>query len=261
MRYLAKQRLRTFVITDPTFYIIAVIAVLIVGIAKSGFGGGLGVLAVPLMALVIPPLQAAAILLPVLCLMDLFNIWHYRKLWHKENIQILLPAGLVGVLIGTFTFRYLSDAHIRILIGIIAVAFVFNFFFRPAPGKQVQPSKVSGSFWGVIAGFVSFGVHAGGPPANVYLLPQRLDKSIFVGTMVVLFTTLNYVKLIPYALLDQISLNNLSTSLVLAPLAPIGVWLGLRLHKVVDEKWFYPTCYVLLFITGIKLLYDGFTTL
>lgn len=248
-------------ITDPIFYVLAVIAVLIVGIAKSGFGGGLGVLAVPLMALVIPPLQAAAILLPVLCLMDVFNIWHYRDSWHRKNIEILLPAALLGVLVGTFTFRFLTDAHIRILIGLIAVLFVGNFFFKPIEGKQAQPNRLYGSFWGLIAGFVSFGVHAGGPPANVYLLPQRLGKSIFVGTMVVLFTTLNFVKLVPYALLGQINLSNITTSLVLVPLAPIGVWLGLRLHKIVDERWFYPICYGLLFITGLKLLYDGFTTL
>ena len=248
-------------ITDPAFYLLAVIAVLIVGIAKSGFGGGLGVLAVPLMALVIPPLQAAAILLPVLCLMDLFNIWHYRNSWDKKNIQILLPAALVGVLIGTFTFRFLTDAHIRILIGIIAVAFVANFFIRRSPEKTNEPSRIAGNFWGLIAGFVSFGVHAGGPPANVYLLPQRLDKTIFVGTMVVLFTTLNYVKLIPYAMLNQINVSNMTTSLVLAPLAPLGVWLGLRLHRVVNEVWFYPICYVLLLITGLKLLYDGLSTL
>ena len=135
-------------ITDPVFYIVAFFAVLIVGIAKSGFGGGLGVLAVPMMALVIPPLQAAAILLPVLCLMDVFNIWHYRNSWHKRNIQILLPAGLLGVLIGTFTFRYLTDAHIRILIGCIAIAFFLNFVFKRKSTQNVKPNVVAGSFWG-----------------------------------------------------------------------------------------------------------------
>ena len=244
-------------ITDPSFYALAIIAILIVGIAKSGFGGGLGVLAVPIMALAIPPLQAAAILLPLLCLMDLFNVWHYRNSWDKRNIQILLPAALVGVVLGTFTFRFLTDAHIRILIGVIAVAFVFNFFFHRASERAVGPSRWQGRFWGLVAGFVSFGVHAGGPPASVYLLPQRLDKSIFVGTMVVLFTIVNYVKLVPYALLGQINLSNMTTSLLLVPLAPVGVWLGIRLHGVVDESWFYPVCYVLLFITGVKLLYDG----
>ena len=248
-------------IEAPLFYVIAVIAILITGVAKSGFGGGLGVLAVPLMALFISPVQAAAILLPILCLMDVLNIWHYRKSWDKTNIQILLPAGLVGVLIGTFTFRYLSEAHIRIIIGLIAVIFTFHFFRKNAVQEKQGPDVKRGSFWGLIAGFVSFGVHAGGPPANVYLIPQRLDKSIFVGTMVVLFTTLNFVKLVPYYILGQLSADNIATSLILTPLAPLGVWLGLRLHKVVNEDWFYPVCYVFLFITGVKLLYDGFTTL
>lgn len=168
-------------IEGPLFYILAFLAILIAGIAKSGFGGGLGVLSVPLMALVISPVQAAAILLPVLCFMDVINIWHYRKLWDKTNIKILLPAGLVGVLIGTFTFRYLSEGYIRIIIGLVAVMFTFNFFRKKTEGTVTKPDPVKGSFWGVLAGFVSFGVHAGGPPANVFLLPQRLDKTIFVG--------------------------------------------------------------------------------
>jgi uncharacterized membrane protein YfcA len=170
---------------------------------------------------------------------------------------VLLPAGLVGVFIGTFTFRYLSDAHIRILIGLIAVVFALYFFLKKKETVVRGPDPIRGSLWGVIAGFVSFGVHAGGPPANVYLLPQRLDKSIFVGTMVVLFTTLNFVKLVPYALLGQLSTDNMLTSLILAPLAPAGVWLGLRLHHVVSERWFYPLCYLFLLVTGVKLLYDG----
>ena len=239
------------------FYVLAFLAILIAGIAKSGFGGGLGVLSVPLMALVISPVQAAAILLPVLCLMDLMNIWHYRRSWDKTNIMILLPAALVGVLIGTFTFRYLSDGYIRIIIGLIAITFTFHFFRKKSTDEMVSPGRLKGNFWGLIAGFVSFGVHAGGPPANVYLLPQRLDKSVFVGTMVVLFTTLNFVKLVPYSLLGQLSADNMMTSLILAPIAPLGVWVGLKLHKVINEDWFYPLCYIFLFITGVKLLWDG----
>lgn len=239
------------------FYGLAILALLIAGIAKSGFGGGLGVLSVPLMALVISPVQAAAILLPVLCLMDIMNIWHYRHSWDKTNIKILLPAGLIGVLIGTFTFRYLSDGYIRIIIGLIAIIFTFNFFRKKSQNEVVKPDPVRGSFWGLLAGFVSFGVHAGGPPANVFLLPQRLDKSIFVGTMVVLFTTLNFVKLVPYSLLGQLNGENMMISLMLTPLAPLGVWVGLKLHKVVNENWFYPLCYLFLFITGTKLLWDG----
>ena len=115
-------------IQDPTFYILSTIAILIMGISKSGFGGGIGILAVPLMSLSIPPAQAAAILLPLLVVMDFFNVLHYRNKFDRTNLTILLPAAVVGIVLGTFTFRYLSEAHIRILIGILSVLFVLNFF-------------------------------------------------------------------------------------------------------------------------------------
>jgi uncharacterized membrane protein YfcA len=236
-------------------------AVLITGISKSGFGGGLGVLAVPLMSLYVSPLQAAAIMLPILCVMDVINVWLYRKTWDRQNIRILLPASIVGVAIGALTFRYLSDAHIRIIVGVIAVAFSILFFLKRNSGKRRGPDVLRGSFWGLIAGFVSFGVHAGAPPTNVYLLPQRLDKTVFVGTLVVLFAVVNYVKLIPYAMLGQLNVSNMTTALVLAPLIPIGTWLGVKLHHLIPERPFYLVCYCLLTVMGSKLLYDGFVSL
>ena len=114
-----------------------------------------------------------------------------------------------------------------------------------------------GSFWGLIAGFVSFGVHAGAPPTNVYLLPQRLDKTLFVGTLVVLFAIINYVKLIPYALLGQLNAANMTTAAILIPLIPLGTWMGVRLHRLIPERPFYLVCYLLLIVMGSKLLYDG----
>ena len=239
----------------------AVAAVLIAGVSKSGFGGGLGVLAVPLMSLYMPPFQAAAIMLPILCLMDVINVWLYRKSWDRTNIKILLPAGLFGVLIGALTFRYLTEAHIRILIGSIAVVFAIHFFVRRNAVNRSEPNIVKGSFWGAIAGFTSFGVHAGAPPINVYLLPQRLNKTIFVGTFVMLFAVINYVKLIPYALLGQLNTTNLATAAMLAPLAPLGSWLGIRLHHKINERLFYLICYLLLVVMGSKLLFDGITGL
>jgi uncharacterized membrane protein YfcA len=231
--------------------------VLITGISKSGFGGGLGVLAVPLLALFVSPFQAAAIMLPILCAMDIINVWVYRKTWDRRNIRILLPASLVGVIAGALTFRYLSDAHIRIIVGAIALVFSMLFFFRRDGGERRGPDVLRGSFWGLIAGFVSFGVHAGAPPTNVYLLPQRLDKTVFVGTLVVLFAAINYFKLIPYALLGQLSAGNLLTGVVLAPLIPVGSWIGVKLHHRIPERPFYLVCYGLLTLMGAKLLYDG----
>lgn len=245
-------------ITDVAFYLVAVVSVVVTGISKSGFGGGLGVLSVPLLALVIPPSQAAAVLLPILCLMDLFNVWHYRHTWDAVNLRILVPSALVGVGIGTLTFRYFSEAHLRLLIGGIALLFVLFHLRSHHVAKPQRASVWRGGFWGLVAGFTSFGMHAGGPPATIYMLPQRLEKSLFVGTLVILFTVVNYVKLVPYSLLGQLDGDNLFTSLVLAPLAPVGVWLGIRLHRWIDERVFYTICYVALGVTGLKLLVDGF---
>ncbi len=248
-------------IEEFLFYPLAALAILIAGIAKSGFGGGLGVLSVPLMSLVIAPPRAAAIMLPLLCVMDLFTVWHYRRIWDRKNLIILLPAAMVGIFIGSLFFKYLSEAHIRIMVGLIAVIFVINFFTGKSVDQKKDANFLSGSFWGAIAGFTSFGVHAGGPPVNIYLLPQRLEKSLYVGTTVLFFTIVNYVKLIPYALLGQLNTNNLLTSLILSPLAPVGVYLGIKLHHKVNEKLFYRLCYIFLFITGLKLLYDGLSHL
>lgn len=174
----------------------------------------------------------------------------------------MLPGSMVGILIGALTFRYLTDAHIRIMIGGIAVIFVINYFVNKQRERpKTEPDRVRGTFWGALAGFTSFGVHAGALPASVYLLPQRLDKTIFVGTTVVFFAIINYVKLIPYALLGQLNSENLLTSLILAPLVPIGFWMGIRLHKLVNERLFYILAYLFLFIAGVKLLYEGLTHL
>ncbi|MFN2213959.1 MAG: sulfite exporter TauE/SafE family protein [Anaerolineales bacterium] len=245
---------------DITFYIVAILAVLLIGISKSGFGSTLAVFGVPLMSLVIPPAQAAAIVLPLLILMDLFNLVHYRNRFDRTNLFILLPAALIGVLAGSLTFQFLSDASIRILIGGIALIFAIIYFWgQQEEHPKTEPDRIKGSFWGLISGFTSFGVHAGGLPANIYLLPQRMDKTLFVGTNVILFAILNYVKLVPYALLGQLNLDNLKVSLILVPFVPIGFWLGIKLHDRVNEKQFYNLAYFFLFVAGIKLLFDGFT--
>ncbi|HBX70969.1 MAG TPA: hypothetical protein DEH25_16720 [Chloroflexi bacterium] len=244
--------------TPILFYAISILSVLMIGISKSGFGSALAVFGVPLMSMVMPPAQAAAIVLPLLILMDLFNLFHYRRQYDRKNLLILLPASIVGIVIGTLTFRYLTDAHIRIMIGSIGIIFAL-FYIRGQRKEQsqAQPDPVRGSFWGVITGFTSFGIHAGGIPVNIYLLPQRMDKTLLVGTTVILFAILNWIKLIPYALLGQLQVDNLLISLILAPFVPIGFWLGIKLHDRVNEKLFYNLAYFFLFVTGVKLLYDG----
>ncbi len=252
-------------IADPWFYPLAVVAMLLVGISKGGFGGGLAVLGVPMMSLAVDPITAAAIMLPVLCVMDLVGLWAYRGMWHARNLVILVPAALIGILVGSLSFRHLDADVLRLLIGLLALGFAVHHYWRAwqrrraadGPVEARGPSVPLGLLAGAASGFTSFIAHAGGPPISVYLLGQRLDKTVFVGTTVVFFTLVNYVKLLPYGLLGQLHTGNLLTALVLMPLAPIGILLGIWLHRRINEGAFYAWVYAFLLLTGLKLLHDG----
>ncbi len=250
------------IIFDPWFLAVAAPAVLTAGISKAGFGGGLGVVAVPLMALVISPVQAAAILLPILCFMDILGLIAYRRTADFRNLFIMIPGALGGIALGTFTFEYFNDDLIRLIIGTIAVAFTLQKILDARPKHSAPgPSLSRGTVWSMLAGFTSFVAHAGGPPLQFYLLPQRLDKSVYVGTTVWFFLVINYVKLIPYGFLGQLSFSNLTTAAALLPLAPLGIWIGLRLHRIVSDTSFYRFAYAFLLLTGAKLIWDGVTGL
>lgn len=246
------------IVSDPLFYLAAIPAVLITGIAKGGFGTGAGLLAVPLMALTVAPLQAAAVMLPILCLMDLFGLWAYRGRFDGRSLRLLLPAALAGIGIGWLTAGLMDDRVIRLIVGAVAVAFTLDHWIgRRAAADPKAPDPVKGGFWAAVSGFTSFIAHAGGPPLSVYLLPLKLDKTEFVGTAVIFFAVVNYVKLVPYTWLGQFSVANLATSLVLAPLAPLGIWLGIRLHRRTSPVWFYRLSYLMIFVVGLKLAWDG----
>ena len=247
-------------IHDPWFYAAAIPAVIVSGISKGGFGGGLGILSVPIMALVISPIQAAAILLPLLCLMDLFGLWAYRNQWDAVNLRNLIPGSLAGIGIGTLLFRYLTPELIKLLLGVIAMLFSNDYWNRSWRGKQEsvrKPSRAWGSIAGILAGLTSFIANAGAPPVSMYLLPQRLHRTSYVATTVLLFTLINYVKLVPYGWLGLLHINNLSTSLVLMPVAVTCMLGGIWLHKQVSDLVFYRICYLFLFIVGLKLVYDA----
>lgn len=254
------------IISDPFFYAVAIPAVLLVGISKGGFGGGVGLLGVPMIALAIPLVQASAILLPILCVMDLFAVWAYRGQYSAANLRVLIPAALVGIAAGSLAFGELHEGSIRALVGSIALAFAGQYWIRllSSGGEEPRPTTpgaASGWFWGAAAGFTSTIAHAGGPPVSVYLLPQRLPRTLYVGTTVVLFTAMNYAKLGPYALLGQLHFGNLATSIALAPLAPAGIALGRWLHDRVDEALFYRISYALLVVVGGRLLWDAWVSL
>jgi uncharacterized membrane protein YfcA len=173
----------------------------------------------------------------------------------------MIPAAVLGIIVGTFAFDYMNDQTIRLIIGAIALIFAVDHWFGRRDGAPTGVSVLKGGFWSSVAGFTSFVAHAGGPPMSVYLLPQRLERTLFVGTMVIFFTAVNLAKLGPYWWLGQLAPGNLATSLVLMPAAPLGVVLGIYLRDRISAKIFYETCYVFLAIVGAKLSWDGISGL
>ncbi len=241
---------------DLYFYFTAAIGVVLFGISKGGFAGPIAILSIPIMSLSMSPIMAAAILLPILLVMDIVAMYIYWNKWDLKNIKIIIPPALMGILIGTLTFKYTSDDSIRIIIGTIVILFILSTIIQKN-NLLIKPTKSKGTFWSLVAGYTSFLIHAGGTPINFYLLPQNLHKTIYVGTMTLTFLIINIIKLFPYYYLDQLVISNLKISLMLSPLAPISIYLGYYLHKKVSEDMFYFFIYFFLAIGGIKLIYDG----
>jgi uncharacterized membrane protein YfcA len=242
------------------FYPVAIVAIALTGVAKGGFGTGSGGLAVPLMSMFIAPAEAAGIMLPILCAMDLFGLHAYRGRWSRVHLRALLPGALVGIAAGALAFGALPVNAVRLLLGLIAVLFALNGVFaltERLARRLASPGRVAGVIWGGLSGFTSTLAHAGGPPFAVYMLPQRLDRTVLVGTSVFFFFIVNLVKLVPYGFLGQLNPGNLATALIFAPLAPLGIWLGVWMHRRIAERAFYHVSYALLLLTGLKLVWDG----
>jgi len=250
-------------ITDLAFYLYAVPAVLVFAMAKGGLGAGLGLLSVPLMSLAVSPVQAAAIMLPLLVVMDIFAIWTFRGKWQTEQVVAMLPGAVLGIMAGALTFHYFSEDAIKILIAVIALSFSCLHFYKQLRHRSsstesppAPTSHIKGNIWGALSGFTSFGVHAGGTPASVYLLPLKLEKTTLMATFALFFGAVNLTKVAAYSWLGQFQANFI-TSLVLMPLAPIGVRIGYYLLHRISEKTIYRICYLSLVLIGLKLLFEG----
>ena len=245
------------IITDPFFYAVAIPAVLLLGISKSGFGAGFGSLAVPVMALAVTVPQAAAILMPVLLMMDLLGIAVFRKDFDKALLKFLIPFALVGTVIGALLFKLLDAKVVAGLVGALTLIFLAQRLIFPPKPDGLPPPRWLGALLGITAGFTSFIAHAGGPPISAYVIPLRLSPIKFTATMAFLFFVINLSKWVPYAWLGLLDMRNMSTSLLLLPLVPIGVWIGVRFARRVSPVMFYRLLYGGMFITGCKLLWDG----
>jgi uncharacterized membrane protein YfcA len=244
-------------ITDPWFYAVAVPAVLLMGLGKSGFLSGFGALATPLLALTVPVPQAAAIMLPLLLVMDATGL---QQLWRERDRALLrwmLPAGLLGVGIGTLLFSVLSGKTVAALVGALTLLFLAQRLLFPPRADAPPPPRWLGFGLVTASGFTSFVAHAGSPPLGVYLLPLRMKPIVFASTAAVFFSVVNLAKWLPYAWLGLFDRSNLATSALLLPLAPLGVWLGVWLARRIEPSWFYRVAYAGMAATGAKLLWDG----
>ncbi|MBU2580446.1 MAG: sulfite exporter TauE/SafE family protein [Alphaproteobacteria bacterium] len=248
-------------ITDPAFYALAIPAVILTGLAKGGFLGALGGFAVPLMSLVISPIEAAGIMLPILIAMDMVGLAAYRGEFHRANLEILLPAAVAGIALGWMTAAYVSEAHVRLIVGLVGFVYAARYWISHKLHGHPGPSRVKGTFWGLVAGFTSFVSHTGAPPFQVYMLPQRLPNTIYAGTAVVFFAVVNLIKVVPYFALGQFSVANLSTVAVLIPLAPLAMLAGVWLTRRVPQQPFYLILHAALLIVSLKLIYDALAIL
>jgi uncharacterized membrane protein YfcA len=243
---------------DWSFYAVAAPAVVLLGLSKSGLSG-LGALAVPMLALSISPLQAAAITLPIMVVQDWVGVYAFRREVSGRNLAILLPAALIGVALAFLLAARVSEDIVKLAIGVISIGFVVITLVRDRwlAAKPKRAEVAPGLFWGALSGFASFVSHAGGPPFLVYAMPQRLSTPVFAGTSVMFFALVNLMKLPPYFWLGQFSRANLLVSLSLLPLAVVSTLAGVWVIRRVAAEKFYGAVLVVTFGLGLKLVYDA----
>jgi uncharacterized protein len=245
------------VMAEVWFWVAAVVAASLVGMSKGGVPV-IGVLAVPVMALVMNPVAAAGMLLPVYVVSDAFGVYTYRHAFDRRVLAIVLPGAMVGIGVGWATASIVPEPAVRIVVGVIGVAFALNLILRRPVVVEPRRAEVApGLFWGGVAGFTSFVSHAGGPPYQVYALRLGMPKAVFAGTTTIAFAVINAVKLIPYYALGQLSLGNLKLAAILSVPAVIAVFVGVGVVKRMPERLFFQLVTWALFLISLKLIWDG----
>jgi uncharacterized membrane protein YfcA len=244
---------------DPTFYLFAIPAVILIGLAKGGFSG-LGALGMPLMALGVDPVAGAAILLPILIAQDVVGVAEFRKTWDPSILAILLPGAIVGVVLGYLLAAKVSSQAVMAVLGAVSIMFGAHRLWLERGGQIVASSASSrwtGSLFGVATGFTSQIAHAGGPPFQMWVMPRKLQRDVFVGTSAIFFAVLNWIKVPAYVALGQFTRANAIATLILLPLAVLSSLAGVKLVRKLPMERFYTIIYLLMIVAGIKLLLDG----
>ena len=241
------------------FFLTVVPAIILFGVAKSGLGGSVSLISIPLMTFVMPLNQALAILLPILIFSDFISAYKFRKEFDLNTLKLMVPFAAIGAIIGASTFSFFSESYLKFILGVMGFVFAFHYFFlKKDANKPVAANYFKGAICSAVAGFTSFCAHSGGTPTSIYLLPLRLKKEIYVGTRIIFFTCINLVKLPFYLYLSMVNTSSFTQSLILLPLSVFGIFVGYKLLKIIEESLFYNAIYILILVASTKLIIDFF---
>jgi uncharacterized protein len=256
------QHLADWTIFDtPSMLWVTLLAVALVGLSKGGLGGAFALMGVPVMSLVMPPVLAAAVLLPILLMMDALSLWIWRHWRDREVLRVMLPAAMIGIGVGWLTAAIIPEAAVRLIVGIVALGFALRAMLGRFTGGAPRHVPAMGWFWGAITGFTSFVAHTGGPTFQVHVLSKRLDPKIYTGTSVLFFAIVNLVKVVPYAALGMFESDVLLSALITLPLAALTVRIGAAIIRRMSAEVFYPFTYTMVVLVGFKLVWDGIAAL
>jgi len=251
------------VVTAPslplTFYLVAIPAVVILGLAKGGFYG-VGTLATPLLALVLPPVTAAAVVMPILIVQDVVSVWAFRRTWDRDVVMLIIPSAAFGIFLGWLFAKHVSEAAVLGLLGALSIAFGLQRLWAERHGELMPGRRLPdwiGVLCGIASGFASQIAHAGGPPVQIWIIPRRMPRDILVGTTAIIFAAVNWMKLPAYIALGALTGPNMTMSAMLLPVAIVSTFAGVWLVRVVPVEKFYRTLYILMIVVGIKLIWDG----
>jgi uncharacterized protein len=245
--------------SDPSFYIIASLAIILVGIAKGGFVG-MGAACMPILTLVIDPVRGAAILLPILLVQDVVGVWAFRKSWDKDLLKIMLPGAIVGIALGWWFAASVDVATVQGMVGGLAILFGANRLLDQAGLSLRLPASLPswpGFFFGAASGFTSQVAHAGGPPFQLWAIPRNYGREMFAGTSAIFFAVVNWAKVPAFMALGQFTPDNLILSALFLPVAIFSTFAGVYLVRRVPVKRFYTLIYFLMILVGFKLIQEA----
>lgn len=244
---------------DHLYYVCAILAVVLAGLAKGGFAG-VGALAMPIMAIGVDPVRGAAIMLPILILQDAVSVWVYRRDWDGSILKVILPGAAIGIMLGWLFAAQVSETAVLGVLGAISILFGLQRLWLERNKMAILPSDSPGwvgMLFGIASGFTSQIAHAGSPPFQMWVLPKRLPRDMLVGTTALAFAAMNWMKLPAYAALGQFTHANLMATAMLVPIAIVSTFAGVALVRRVDPARFYTLIYVLMVLLGVKLVADA----